>query len=1001
MRVVIRVALPLLIWLPILLGSSAFSTRTQAQEMPVVRRVEEIHKMPYEDLFRGVQVDLECIVAIYEPDWAILFVHDGTFGMYAGGTENLPLKMGDRIRIRGLLGTNRVPVNCTYEPSNNNIQLPDPKRFDFEHLAGGRDDSQYGQIEGQLVGIGHDHHQTTLEMRTSNGGRFRGMIHGSRMPTTDLEKMLGRKLRLRGMVGSRFDQFNRWSGFQIWVGDQSNIEQVQGLDEPETIPISPISELNADKIIETKSSYFRTQGVVSFQMSEDMVLLQDQTHQLFVELQSKRPVTLDRFYEISGSLDTSIEPAILRMAEIQVVPEKFKVSRTALQLPMDDLMSGEFSGRLVQTSGVYSGPFEIERGKGFFLRSKSHMLPVFVTDGNLPEVASGTNVEVDGIWVQQKSLVGFNIGSCALYARQNGIHVGSQTPWVVISILGIVGCVAILSSAWAVTLRRQVRKKTQEVLDSIALQRKTEEQYANIFINARVMVMTTDAAGHITAVNPAAVRQTRRREPDLIGLHVTELVEQDSVPALKDLLSRAVATDQRFSCEVRLSGSQGMILPLEVNCWGTHHDQITTLHLIWHDISERLRIAQERSEFEQQMVSMQKMESLGVLAGGIAHDFNNLLTVILGNASLLHSSPQMMFDDRNSLESIQNAASRAAELTQQMLAYAGRGKFDVRVLDLSSLIREMYQLLVASISKTSQLVLNLDDKLPTIRADVTQLKQIMMNLVLNASESMDGKPGVIRIATSVAPAPVRSEAGSHCVCFSGHENETHSELGSPSEFVMLEVIDEGCGMMESVMERILDPFFTTKFSGRGLGLSTVVGIVRSHRGCLVVQSEVGRGSTFRVYLPVDRTSVESRTPEESVAQIPERTAHVLVVDDEPSVLMLMKRTMEHAGFQVTPCASPVEALDFLRDGRNEFDCLVTDITMPVMDGLELSRAAQALKPELPIVLCSGFSVSLNQHEAQLPGLYAFLKKPFQTRELTNLVSRVISDARARAFASGK
>ncbi len=965
------------------------------QDLPEARSVEEVHKIPYEALFGGARIDLECVVICYEPDWAILFVHDGKHGLYAGGLHNLPIKTGDRIRIRGMLGTNRVPTNCTYEPSSNGIELPLPQQVRYEGLSNGQLDSQFVEIEAQLVGVLVDNHQTSLEMRSISGGRFRTLIHETKFPPEEARKKLGKHLRVRGTVGSRFDELNRWNGFQIWPGLASNIEEFKAEGLPETVPVLPIVELNADQILATKSSYFRTQGVVTCQISKDMVLLQDETHHLFVELAQAQSVELDRFYEVSGSLDTGIQPAILRMSELNPVDARFSVATSAVAFPISELTSGDFSGRLVRASGVYSGPFEVEGETGFFLRSADRMLPVFVTEGTRPDVDSGTKISVEGVWVQQKSLVGFNIGSCALYAREKGIQIGTQLPWGLFGILGIAASIAGLSFAWAVTLRRQVRRKTQEVLDSVALQRKTEEQYANIFINARVMVMTTDASGHITAVNPATVRQTKRSESELIGLHVTELVEKESIAELKELLSRAVASEERFSCEVRMLARSAASVPLEVNCWGTQHDQQTVLHLIWHDISERLRIAHERSEFEQQMVSLQKMESLGVLAGGIAHDFNNLLTVILGNASLLHSCPQLPSEERGSLESIQNAASRAAELTHQMLAYAGRGKFDVRNVKLSTLVQEMSPLMTASISRSTQLQFNLDSEVPSVRADATQLRQILMNLVLNASEAMEGKAGAVRIATFSAQGPPRSDVGTRCVDFSPTRQAASSDDEADRKYAVLEVSDEGIGMTEGVMERSLDPFFTTKFSGRGLGLSTVLGIVRCHHGCLQIQSEVGKGSRFRVYLPVDHEGMEVLTGPFGSDDVGQRTLHVLAVDDEPSILSLMHRSLEQSGIQVTQCNSASEALDVLRDGRSEIDCLVTDITMPGMDGIDLARAVQRLRP-VPIILCSGFSVSMNQYGTELPAVQAFLKKPFASRELTRVVLQVIASSRSRS-----
>jgi nitrogen-specific signal transduction histidine kinase/ActR/RegA family two-component response regulator len=389
-------------------------------------------------------------------------------------------------------------------------------------------------------------------------------------------------------------------------------------------------------------------------------------------------------------------------------------------------------------------------------------------------------------------------------------------------------------------------------------------------------------------------------------------------------------------------------------------------------------LEKDRRELEQEMVYAQKMESLGVLAGGIAHDFNNLLTVILGNVCLIQHSSSSGNPDPQCLNHIEMAATRAAELTQQMLAYAGRGTFQVCHLSLSNLANEMSSLLAASIAKTTHLVFDLAEDLPAIKADATQLRQVIMNLVLNASESLNGQTGFVRISTSVA----HFNAGDLCDCVVSFSEPD-------AVFVQLQVSDNGVGMDDAIIEKMFDPFFSTKFSGRGLGLSTVLGIVRSHKGSIRVSASQSKGTRFDILLPI----LAAPEVTESIIDAPELIergqGRVLVVDDELSVLNVVCRTLEIAGLATVGISDPAEALQVFTDNPLSFDCVITDMTMPALSGDELARRIRHLHPDLPIILCSGFNFNQPDSGNTIAAVSAFLKKPFSNRQLVDLTIQLI------------
>ena len=395
--------------------------------------------------------------------------------------------------------------------------------------------------------------------------------------------------------------------------------------------------------------------------------------------------------------------------------------------------------------------------------------------------------------------------------------------------------------------------------------------------------------------------------------------------------------------------------------------------------SRRRRTSDLASEV--QRMQSQKLESLSTLAGGVAHDFNNLLVGIFGYAELARLEVDEHSKLSGYLDRIEESASRAAELARQMLFYSGRGSFTVAPLSLSDLVREVAKELGSSLDGSTSILLELERHLPPIEGDSVQLKQMVRNLILNAAEALDGKPGIVVLATGFM---VRNDGAG-----SGKTGEAPN-----GSCVFLTVDDTGKGIEREDIDRIFDPFFSTKSSGRGLGLPVVQGIVRGHNGYLKVSSTPGRGSTFRALFPaVEREKVESETAIERPLRTEPWQGRVLVVDDEQAVRSVAASYLERLGFDVMTADSGEQALELFDEGSGAIDWVLLDISLPGLDGVEVARRLRQSTPEIPIIMSSGFDKEEAFRGRQSPA-DGFIEKPYRQADL----ERVIQDALDRAAA---
>jgi two-component system cell cycle sensor histidine kinase/response regulator CckA len=499
-------------------------------------------------------------------------------------------------------------------------------------------------------------------------------------------------------------------------------------------------------------------------------------------------------------------------------------------------------------------------------------------------------------------------------------------------------------------------------------------------------IVSLDEEQRIVLFNPAAEKMFQIAAAQALGSDFTELIAPQHRGQHKEQViefTQSGLSSRRIGMLGDLSGrrSTGEEFPLEASISQSHAQKKRLITLILRDASERRRAEDERLKFLSQIQQTQKLESLGVLAGGIAHDFNNLLMAVLGHADLALDALPASSEARDDLAEIRRAAQRATELCKQMLAYSGKGRFVIQPVEMQKVVEEMLHMLRVSISKNAILKLNFAPNLPSVDADASQLRQVVMNLVVNASEAIGERSGVITLSTGAMD------------CDRQYLSESWLDEQLPEGmYVFIEVADTGAGMDPETRSRIFDPFFTTKFTGRGLGLAAVLGIVRGHRGAIKVYSELGKGTTFKVLLPVSQRA-EVREQTSAVRGIYEGKGTVLLVDDDESVRAVGRKMLERIGFSVVTAADGSEAIARFRERADDIICAIVDLTMPHVDGAETFRELRRMRPGVRVILSSGYNEQDVTQRFVGKGLAGFIQKPYQLNTLVAVLKEVLEKTR--------
>ncbi len=510
--------------------------------------------------------------------------------------------------------------------------------------------------------------------------------------------------------------------------------------------------------------------------------------------------------------------------------------------------------------------------------------------------------------------------------------------------------------------------------------RASEEKYRLLLESSNNLVISMNEEGIVTYISPS-IKEISGYEPEEItGRLFLEFIHPDDLPMIMEKYAEVV---------------QGVLSPDEYRIVAKNGDsrwiisnsrpvieegQFRGIIGIFTDISWRKHAEEERLDMERRLLHAQKLESLGVLAGGIAHDFNNILMAIMGNLELATTTLPPASAHRTHVDEAMRASRRAADLVRQMLAYSGSGSLVKTEVNLSDIVEETADLLRASISKNARLVLDLNRSIHAVIADPTQIQQIVMNLIVNASEAIGKSEGVITINSG------------EIECEEAYLRSSCLEVKPPAgRYAFLEVRDTGSGMDNQTLCKIFDPFFTTKFAGRGLGLAAVLGIVRSHGGAIMVSSTPGKGTSIRVILPLTESMAgtvipDEDSPDKTIGEKPAGT--IIVIDDDEMILQTASAMLERLGFYVLTASSGREGIEVARQRADEIDCALVDLTMQGMNGRDTITELKRIQPGIKTILSSGYHRDdvMESMGNEYPD--GFIQKPYRLKDLEEEISRI-------------
>ena len=482
-----------------------------------------------------------------------------------------------------------------------------------------------------------------------------------------------------------------------------------------------------------------------------------------------------------------------------------------------------------------------------------------------------------------------------------------------------------------------------------------------------IIILIEIPSGCIIDVNNSASRLLNYSTEKLLNMSIKDILREEIFS------NETLQVHHQKVLNATLLSSSGASIPVEMTVRTVIFDGKLYSVAVGRDITERIKAEEEKKKLEEHLKQAQKMEAIGTLAGGIAHDFNNILGAIIGYTQLalmdISGEPEIIYN----LEQVLKASKRAKEVIKQILAFSRQSKIESKTIDLANVIEEVSRLIRASIPSTIEIKISILSEKNIIRADETQVHQVLMNLCTNGAYSMKGRGGILEI--SLADLEITPQ-------------NSFLYKGLPSGlYLNLSVIDTGTGIDPSLLDRIFEPYFTTrqKGEGTGMGLAVAHGILQSHGGEILVESEVGKGTSFHVLIPRDfsMTSVSQSKEKSSPVRGNER---ILFVDDEKDLVYIAKIRLGKLGYNVTTCTSSEEALELFRKNTDDFDIVITDHTMPRMTGLRLAEEINKIRPSVPIILCTGLLSETEKINAEI--IREFMVKPFDIEALAKAIRRL-------------
>lgn len=922
-----------------------------------------------------IPVELTGTVTYYDPIWRVLFIQDSFGGIYVDKKDRrLKIRIGDLVRIKGVTdpGGYAPMILASDVKKLATGAIPNPRSVELGRLLSGAEDGQWSSIEGTVLSVTRS--QANLKMKLANEDtEFEAVVCGAGKLLKQ-KKWVGSRIRLDGVCGIKANAKRQAVGIYFHVPSEKQIEfREEAIAAPfslEPTMVADLFEFNSNDLSNFSGKMVRVEGKVTYSDNQGRVVIQDPSGGLMIQLESVEiPAPNEKINVVGFPTMKDLAPTLRKPS--------WQTSTFAWNLPtppridfVDDKEWNAHHGQQVRLHAKVLANNANSPVPRLTLSSNSQIFHVELnapfTDKDVGTAVPGSTVEITGVLDLDSRYSPSGRFIRLLHAQHHPIVTITPAPWWntnhTVLTLASLACIVLLAIAWNYSLRRKVTQQTHEIATGAATQIELAARYKNLVDHANDLIFSLNDSGQFITLNPATERLFDTPNNRLAGRNLHSFLNEDSKATLDKALQDI--SDQHPHASIALTTSTGTVLEIAMQI-KFDEDQTQSVHCIARDVSERERL-------EEQIRHMQKLESIGQLAAGVAHDYNNLLTVILGNSDLLLKNGNLDDSHFDNVEQINEAASRAAGLTQQLLAFSRRQVMRTASFRPEELLGAVGRMLQIVLRDNIELVIQIEDDLPPINADQTMLEQALLNLAMNSRDAM---PAGGRIILSASRFKVDDNSA-----------DIHPEM-LIGDYIEFTVSDNGEGIDPQTLPNIFEPFYTTKEVGKGtgLGLSTVYGIVKQHHGWVDAQSEENVGTRIRFFLPnkhaVETKSVPVKDPLQNWSGNNET---ILLVEDEWAVRLTVKKLLVEVGYRVIEASDGLSAIDIWKKSGKDIDLVVTDMVMPGMSGLEMAELMKGSAPELKIIYCSGYSSELAKERSLDPG-EILLSKPFDTKTLLRTI----------------
>jgi PAS domain S-box-containing protein len=959
----------------------AFESKEE-KGLPHLTRIKDIRALSSREASRGYPIRVKGVITYFYPMLSMLFIQDETAAIYIQSLdETLNIYEGNEYEVEGFSAPGDYAPVIT-KPKFRLIgkaSMPAAHDISLDQLATGDYECQRVQVHGIVRTVQQVTNRWSLEL--FNSGKRIHVFLPNLPNSTHIQSLQDAKISAQGICSIQISSWGAISGFRV------NVPSIEGIkveeparSDPFSVPLRPIRDIFRFANQAEMGRRIRIEGTLLHQQPGKALYIKDATGSMAIPTKEMLPVSSSDIltvsgYPIGGEFAPTLEDVMIKRLRTGPSPEP----RILLDASS---FSNNFQGNLVRIRAKLIDQWRTSEGQGFILQDSAHTpFDAFLENSSANIVThsfrNGSELDLTGIYQLQTTDTqkpGFHL----LLRTANDILLIKVAPWwttpQVYWALGILLFLILAALIWAAMLKIRVNRQTQIIQSRLESEAALEKKYQELFEKSNDIVFAFDQNAKLLSVNPSGEK--------ILGYSLKELNEID----LAGLVDPASLTQVHEWIKIKLSGRECPVLECELLAKDDRHvilevsgelilarGQTCGIHGIARDITERKLAENALRQSEEKLRQGQKLESIGRLAGGIAHDFNNILSAILGYSELSSSDLDANHPVQNNIEQITRAGKRARELVQQILAFSRKLEQERSPIYLRTIIDESIKLLRPTLPTTISIEKNIPAETNAVLADPTQIHQVILNLATNAGQAMSSQGGVLYIGLE----PMELD-----------EQNPHSPQGLPSgKYLCLKIRDTGTGMAPEIQKRIFEPYFTTKSvgEGSGLGLAVVHGIVQSHGGAITVESKVGEGTCFRVYLPCCTQNPASQKI--LLQEAKKGQGHILLVDDEEPIVNLGRRSLEKLGYSVVGETCSAKALERIQADPMKFDLVLTDQTMPQLTGIALAQEIWKIRPNLPIIICTGFSELLSSEKATSMGFRALLNKPYTLAELAQTIQR--------------